>query len=151
MQNWGWDHTLRPIIFLLLSSFSFAQYAKNHPYIPVPNTHSMFREGLITGLAIMVCLKKFLNLKPQLRPIFICFLGTDTAGLLCLAVQEKILHLLLDSQEKEKTKSQGEAGFKGGVSLRHLCVLQPRGPSLGGNTVASRNGGEAASVEGLCT
>ena len=50
MQNWGWDHTLRPRILLLLYSFSFAQYAKNHPYIPVPNTHSMFREGLISGL-----------------------------------------------------------------------------------------------------
>ena len=39
---------------MFLFSFSFADYAKNHPYTPVPNTHSMFKEGLIAGLTIMV-------------------------------------------------------------------------------------------------
>ena len=100
----------------VLLVFSFAQFANNHPYIAVPNTHSMFQEGLITGLAVMVCLE-IPKLKLQLSPHFDLLSGPDIDGLLCMAVQEKILHILLDSEEKKAAKSQGEAGFEGGVSL----------------------------------
>ena len=74
----------------------------------------MFQEGLITGLAVMVCLE---IPKLQLSPHFDLLSGPDIDGLLCMAVQEKILHILLDSEEKKAAKSQGEAGFEGGVSL----------------------------------
>ena len=33
---------------------SFNNYAHNHPYIPVPNVKTKFKEGLLYGLAIMV-------------------------------------------------------------------------------------------------
>ena len=33
---------------------SFNYYAHNHPYIPVPNVKTKFKEGLLYGLAIMV-------------------------------------------------------------------------------------------------
>ena len=74
----------------------------------------MFQEGLITGLAVMVCLE-IPKLKLQLSPHFDLLSGPDIDGLLCMAVQEKILHILLDSEEKKKAESKGEAGFKGGV------------------------------------
>ena len=37
-----------------LFSHSFNNYAHNHPYIPVPNVKTKFKEGLLYGLAIMV-------------------------------------------------------------------------------------------------
>ena len=56
----------------------------------------------------MVCIK----IGSQFRFLFS---GTDIARVHWMDVQEKILHILLDSEEKENAKGkEGEGGFEGG-------------------------------------